>query len=283
MSPAGPRSHVKAPRPDAPLLDEMVALAPWHIEVPVTAELSTRDAWETARRKGVPGGEPQMDMYSPEPAWTNLLRSIYPQGLAGRSILDCACNCGAYSFIAKEQGAGECFGFDVRDHWINQARFLAEHREAPTDRMRFEVLDLYDMPERGIGPFDLAFFLGIFYHLPNPIGALKTVTDLTREVVVLDTATRNDLPDGSLFAAEESTSHALSGAYGLHWFPTGPKVLRKVFGWLGFPEMRVVYRRRDTAAQPPELGRLRIVAAREPGRFDAFDAQRKPGKAAPNR
>jgi tRNA (mo5U34)-methyltransferase len=250
----------------------MIALAPWHLEVQVTGEVSSRDAWAGPR-----DGEPGMGMYNPEPAWTNLLQSIYPNGFEGRSVLDCACNCGAYSFSAKDLGAGECLGFDIREHWINQARFLAEHREGPSDDMRFEVLDLYDLPKRGVGPVDVTFFLGIFYHLPDPIGALKLVADLTRELIIVDTATQNDLPDGSLFADEESESKLLSGAYGLSWLPTGPEALRKLLRWVGFEEMRVIYRRRDTAAQPTHLGRLRVAAARDEGLFEPFDATREPG------
>jgi tRNA (mo5U34)-methyltransferase len=51
-------------------------------------------------------------------------------------VLDCACNCGAFLFWAKELGADECFGFDIRQHWIDQAEFLREHRAWPTEGMR---------------------------------------------------------------------------------------------------------------------------------------------------
>jgi tRNA (mo5U34)-methyltransferase len=45
-----------------------------------------------------------------------MMNLIYPGGLEGRRFLDCACNCVAYSFWAKELGASETFGFDVREH-----------------------------------------------------------------------------------------------------------------------------------------------------------------------
>ena len=79
------------------------------------------------------------------------LGAIFPRGLEGRTVMDCACNCGAYLFWSKEPGAGECFGFDAREHWIAQARFLAEHRTQPSDGMRFEVCDLYDLPRARAG------------------------------------------------------------------------------------------------------------------------------------
>ena len=49
--------------------------------------------------------------------------------MEGRRVLDCACNCGYFLFWSRELGAGEGLGFDAREHWIRQARFLAAHRE----------------------------------------------------------------------------------------------------------------------------------------------------------
>jgi hypothetical protein len=67
-----------------------------------------------------------------------LLERLYPSGLAGKRFLDCACNAGGYSFVANELGA-TCFGFDVRAHWIEQARFLAQHFGKEDDALRFDV------------------------------------------------------------------------------------------------------------------------------------------------
>ena len=47
----------------------------------------------------------------------------------------------------------KCFGFDVRDHWIKQARFLAQH--LPSDNIEFATYDLGSLPERRVGQFDI--------------------------------------------------------------------------------------------------------------------------------
>jgi hypothetical protein len=47
------------------------------------------------------------------------------------------------------------------------------NREAPTDGMTFEINDLYNLPWLGVGPFDVTFFNGILYHLPDPIHPVK--------------------------------------------------------------------------------------------------------------
>jgi 2-polyprenyl-3-methyl-5-hydroxy-6-metoxy-1,4-benzoquinol methylase len=200
-----------------------------------------------------------------------MIKRIYPDGLEGRSFLDCACNCGGYSFWMKEIGAGSCLGFDVRDHWINQARFLLEHREWPSDGMRFELLDLYDLPKQELEPFDVTLFKGIFYHLPDPIAGLRLAADLTREVLIVDTEVRTDLDDGMLVLENETTAPLMSGVYGLNWIPTGPRVMERILNWMGFPETRLTNWVANARGKVGG-GRLQMIGARSPGRLEGLRA-----------
>ena len=85
----------------------------------------------------------------------------------------------------------------MREHWIRQARFLQEHRP-DGDRIRFEVMDVYDLPELGLEPFDITIFAGLFYHLADPVSGLKIAADLTNELMIFDTATKWGMEDDSL-------------------------------------------------------------------------------------
>ena len=107
--------------------------------------------------------------------------------------------------------------------------------------MRFEVQDLYELPRLGLDRFDVTLFNGIFYHLPEPLAALRVAADLTGDVMIVNTGSRIDLPDGLLAAFEESRTRAISGVYGLAWFPTGPQVLTQMLRYVGFPEVRSVW------------------------------------------
>jgi hypothetical protein len=250
------------------LREEVVRLGPWLIDVEVEPGLTTQDAQGAA---AYPDSYGRVGFYSPREHFVDLLRRLYPDGLEGRSVLDCACNCAAFSFWAKEEGAGECLSFDVREHWIEQARFLARHRAAPSDGMRFEVLDLYDLPELGDERFDVTIFNGILYHLPDPVTGLKVAADLTNELMIVNTATKVGYPDGVLVAGRESSSKVASGVYGLNWFPSGPRVLGRIFEWLGFPAWRCS-RWRATEDQGPGLGRMEVIAARDPALLERYDA-----------
>jgi tRNA (mo5U34)-methyltransferase len=254
----------------AELREEVIRLGPWHIDVEITPEVSTR-AFLDAPPGTYPESLGSVAFHDPHDGFLRRLGRVFPDGLEGRSVLDCACNCGAYLFFAKEAGAGRCLGFDIREHWIDQARFLAEHRRRPSDDVRFDVCDLYDLPNLEPGRFDVTFFFGIFYHLPDPITGLKRAADLTDELLVVNTATMAGHPDGLLVAGDESETKLMSGTYGLCWYPTGPVVLTHILNWLGFPEVRCSVWR-HAPRQREELDRLEILAARTPGFFADWDA-----------
>jgi SAM-dependent methyltransferase len=243
-------------------------LAPWHLDVEIAPGLSTREF------AGAPYDEQafgKVRLVDSGPRFMRTLGDLFPGGLEGRSMLDVACNCGAFLYWARDAGAGPCLGIDVREHWIDQARFLARNRVAPSDGMRFEVRDLYDLPQLGLEPFDVTLFNGIFYHLPEPLAALRVAADLTREVMIVNTGSRVDLPDGLLASFEESQTRAISGIYGLAWFPTGPQVLTRMLQYAGFPEVRSVWWE-VLDRQPPGHARLELVAARSPAALAGFDA-----------
>jgi hypothetical protein len=130
---------------------------------------------------------------------------------------------------------------------------------------------VYDLPGLEPGRFDVTFFLGIFYHLPDPISALRLAADLTDELLILNTATQSEHPDGALVATRESSTRPMSGAYGLCWLPTGPEVLTRILNWLGFPEVRCSVWR-TPPKQRGHLDRIEMLAARSEGFFDAYDA-----------
>jgi tRNA (mo5U34)-methyltransferase len=253
----------------AQLREEVIRLGPWHMDVEITPEVST-SAFLEAPADTYPEEFGPVAFHSPHDGFLRRLRRAFPNGLEGRSVLDCACNCGAYLFFAKEAGAGRCLGFDVREHWIKQARFLAEHRRHPSDDMRFDVCDLYELPKLAPGRFDITFFFGIFYHLPDPVSGLKIAADLTDEVLILNGATKVGHPDGLLVAERESPTRLMSGTYGLCWFPTGPVVLEQILNWLGFPEVRCSVWR-HAPRQRQDLDRIEVIAARTPGFFADWD------------
>ena len=255
------------PQPDhaeAAIRQEGESLGPWHLEVEVTPTLTT-EALRGPTIDRIKG------FYDPAPGFKGILERLFPAGLEGRSVLDCACNNGAFLYAAKELGAGRCLGTDVRELWIEQARFLQRHRTGPSDDMRFDVVDLYELPALDLEPFDLTVFSGVFYHLPDPIRGLQIAADLTREVIYIASTTLAGREDGMLAPGQETTTEPLSGVYGLQWYPTGPGVFEPVMRWLDFPHTRTIdwWSPDDSAA---ELEVTQVFASRDASVVERWDA-----------
>ena len=89
---------------EARLTQEVLDLGPWHLDVDVAAGVTTR-AWVEAGGE-VNGEQGSSHFQNPAPAFKEMIGDIYPAGLDGRAVLDCACNCGAYLLWARDLGAG---------------------------------------------------------------------------------------------------------------------------------------------------------------------------------
>jgi SAM-dependent methyltransferase len=255
----------------ASLIEDLRQLGPWHLDVEVRDGLTTASARDSGTDSGPLESGP-IEFRSPGERFRRLMLEIYPHGLEGRSVLDCACNCGAYLFWARDLGARGGYGFDVRAHWIRQAQFLMENRDRPATGLGFEVLDLYDLPQRGLSNFDITLFNGIFYHLPDPVRGLRIAADLTRELLIVTTATKEGDEDGKLVVQQESTDFLMSGVYGLNWRPTGPTVMAKILAWAGFPEVRVHNHVTDVPGHG-DAGRIQLIAARTANVLAHYDSR----------
>ena len=228
---------------------EGATLSPWHIKVQVTPELAT-DAFDT------------IELVDTEYHFKELLCEIYPeQDFQNKTFLDCACNCGAYCFWARSVGFNYCYGFDVREHWIKQAEWLKENiRTGPTDRIQFNKLDLYNLKRQNLPKFDLTLFKGLFYHLADPIKGLQIAADLTKEVLIVNTRTKTNLPKNCFFIQEEpkEESDLLSGVDGLSFIPSGPEALIKLLKWMGFVRFDISFHN-----QTQNYGRTQVIAYRK--------------------
>jgi tRNA (mo5U34)-methyltransferase len=105
--------------------------------------------------------------------------------LRGKRVLDIACNSGFWSVQCALLGA-DVVGFDARNELVEQAKLIK--RITGLSNVDFRVLDFWDMsPELLGGKFDVVLCLGILYHLPRLIDALRLVKEVCRGYVLLDT------------------------------------------------------------------------------------------------
>ena len=105
--------------------------------------------------------------------------------LAGKRVLDIACNSGFWSIQCALLGA-EVVGIDARAELIEQANLLKSITGA--DKAEFRRLDFWEMsPETLGGTFDVVLNLGFLYHVPKPLEALDLTKLMSRSHILLDT------------------------------------------------------------------------------------------------
>jgi len=129
-----------------------------------------------------------------------------PQDLAGRRILDIGAWDGWFSFEAERRGA-EVTAVDC----VEAPTFLQLHEQLGS-RVRYRILDVFELPRAGLGRFDYVLFLGVLYHLKHPFLALEIVCGLTGELAIVEsyvvdgdrwTENREALPWLEFYEAEE--------------------------------------------------------------------------------
>jgi tRNA (mo5U34)-methyltransferase len=106
--------------------------------------------------------------------------------------IDMACHQGWFAIQTALRGA-RVRGVDVRPEHVERAQLIASL--AGLEDIEFEQGNLYELSPQRSGTYDLTLFLGVLYHLENPVGALKVARSLTRELCVIETQVARPAPD----------------------------------------------------------------------------------------
>lgn len=157
---------------------EIQRLAPFHHKVDLPYGLKTYDPDSSLRHRE----QTRLD---------SLIRHGFPSlldacggSLEGKRVIDVACNAGGFSVEAARLGAEYVLGFDVADHYLDQANFIK--RALGLDQVEFKNMALADCDEAKIGMFDVSFCFGILYHLENPAYEMKRLASVTKDIMLID-------------------------------------------------------------------------------------------------
>lgn len=118
----------------------------------------------------------------------DMIAGVVDQHFRGRladiRCLDVGCHEGFYSVAMARRGMREVHGIDVRAASLAKARFVAD--VLGLSNVSYEERNVEDLNAVG-GPYDLCLFLGILYHLEDPIRSLRNVCRVTGEVCLVET------------------------------------------------------------------------------------------------
>ncbi len=95
-----------------------------------------------------------------------------------RTAVDFGCGVGYYSALLRDWGFS-VLAVDGRQENLEEAK-----RRVPG--IEFQLADAEDTAVRSLGQFDLALYLGLYYHLENPFVAFRNLLAITRTVAIIE-------------------------------------------------------------------------------------------------
>lgn len=192
--------------------------------------------------------------------------------VAGRSVLDIGAWDGRYSFMAESQGASRvvaldhyAWGVDIprrEEYWrqCTEAGVLPDLDRDTTDfwqpdlpgRRGFDfahealgsevepvLADFADMDLDELGEFDVVFYLGVLYHMPEPLTALKRVRQVTKLVAAVETEALHIPTHDSARLMEFHGGNQLGNDFG-NWYVPTLEALRELCFAAGFGRVEVL-------------------------------------------
>jgi len=204
------------------------------------------------------------------------LKALRLPNLAGKTVLDIGAMDGFYSFEAERRGAKRVVAVDYYSWSLDLPKHFEYMREcqqrgiqpqpdqetsnwrplempgkrgydaahkALESKVETVVDDFMQLDPKELGTFDIALFLGVLYHLEDPLRALKHVSALTREVAIIETAAVS-IPGFEHLALAEFFETSELGGDMSNWWAPNMKALCGLLRAAGF-------RRIDVIAGPP--------------------------------
>ncbi len=188
------------------------------------------------------------------------LSALRLPSLVGKSVLDVGAWDGYFSFAAERLGAQRTVALDsyvwenasVHPDGQNPFRLAHSLLESRVEDVHMEVLEI--APDT-VGEFDVVFFLGVLYHMRDPMMALEAVASVTRELLVVESLV--DLVFHRRMAMAFYPGTYLGGVDRTNWWAPNPKTLVEMVREFGFREVTII--------DPPGLGRRLYTTARNAG------------------
>ncbi|MEP6568949.1 MAG: DUF1698 domain-containing protein [Acidobacteriota bacterium] len=198
------------------------------------------------------------------------IQELMPRDLSGKTVLDVGCNAGFYAFETKRRGAARVLGVDGQRQHVRQGLFV---RKVLGLDVEFRRLNVYEVSPRSVGQFDITLALGLLYHLKHPILALENLYQVTKELLIIETAImpRKRTPESfqHSFGAAPAVLHPLvyvenppaAKEQVFNWFLPGVGALTALLRNTGFAEVELIEQKDERAVVVCRKGKNETLPA----------------------
>ena len=166
-----------------------------------------------------------------------------PDDLSGLSVLDIGAWDGFFSFECERRGAAKVV---AADWWAWQEATHGSKRSFELARTAFDSrvedveIRVEELSPERVGSFDLVLFVGVLYHLRDPVRALEAVASVTNGRLILEThvdLTLSRTPAAAFYPGSE-----LSGDR-TNWWGPNPAAVEAMLRTVGFTDVVKVFPR----------------------------------------
>ncbi len=223
--------------------------------------------------------------------WT--LDSLQIPDLTGKTVLDIGAWDGYFSFEAERRGASRVvaldhyvWSLDLQGWESHQAERRAQGllplpahevtglwrpdelpgkrgfevaREALGSQVEDVVGDFMEMDLAELGQFDVVLYLGVIYHMENPVAAMRRLRSVTRALAVIESETMSLPGEGTRRLAEFFPGAELAGDPSNWWSPNRQALIGLCHA-AGFAEASIVAENGHLPPDQAGLSRFRSVA-----------------------
>lgn len=210
--------------------EEVARLGPWFHNIHLPDGTQTAPHWDNPAR-----------------LW-EMIQFLMP-ALDGRTVLDIGCNSGYISLVCAQFGAK----VTTMDRSCRCMRQIELVRRAFGVEMELVQGDIEDPPAALKGrKWDIVLFMGVFYHLENPLRGMFNLLPMIGDFCVFETDMRLAPASVAVFDPYDYKR------YNALWLPT-PSCMDRVFKYCGAEVMefmprvgssRYIYKIRPTEGQP---------------------------------
>jgi tRNA (mo5U34)-methyltransferase len=166
----------------------------------------------------------------------------FPESLEGKRVLDVGCADGFFSFLFERRGAKEVVAIDAYESDL----FLYA-KEKLGSKVKYLIMDVYDISPEKIGYFDFVFCGTLLIHLTDPIRALRNIRSVIKngELICANPVVKIPLIDkifGKLLKHPVALLHKHDPEPGwvpTYWIPT-EECLKEMLRRAGFDEIEKV-------------------------------------------
>jgi 2-polyprenyl-3-methyl-5-hydroxy-6-metoxy-1,4-benzoquinol methylase len=130
------------------------------------------------------------------------VRKLFPEGLAGKTVLDIGCGSGLHSLAALNLGAASLTAIDIDENSVSTTRELLAAR-SPGSNWTARIASVFDISAETLGKFDIVYSWGVLHHTGDMWRAIECATKLVRSGGLLAIAIYAATPYDNFWKSEK--------------------------------------------------------------------------------